>query len=125
MKSLLTITAIFEAATGLALAVLPALVVSLLLGTSLSDPAAILVCRLTGGALLTIAIACWLSKTDTESLVMVKVMLGYNLFATTLLLYAVLAEGIKGPALLPAVLFHVFLFIWCVLLVWKSTKKIK
>ena len=113
MKSLLTITALFEGATGLAMAIMPNLLVSILLGTSLIDPGAILISRLTGGALLTIAVACWLSRSDTQSSVMVKVMLGYNIFSITLLIYAVLGERIYGPGLWPAVLLHLALFIWC------------
>ena len=113
MKSLLTITALLEGFTGLALAVLPSLFVSLLLGTPLTDPGAILICRLTGGALITIAIACWLSRSDTQSSVMVKVMLVYNIFSTTLLVYAGLVERIYGLGLWPAVLLHAILFIWC------------
>lgn len=54
MKSLLTVTAAAEAATGLALLTLPSQVVSLLLGGSLDTPAALVVARMTGaGAVLT------------------------------------------------------------------------
>ena len=113
MKSLLTITAIVEGVTGLALAFVPDLIVSLLLGTALTDPAAILIGRLAGVTLITIAIACWLSRTDTLSYVMAKVMLAYNIFSTTLLVYAVLVERIYGPGLWPAVLLHVGLLVWC------------
>jgi hypothetical protein len=114
MKSLLTITALVEGVTGLALAIVPSLIVSILLGTSLTDPSAILIGRLAGAALITIAIACWLSRSDTRSSVMVKVMLAYNIFSTTLLVYAALVERISGPGLWPAVLLHVGLLVWCV-----------
>src|SRR3954471_4685236 len=113
MKSLLTITGLIEGSTGLALAIVPSLVVSILLGTSLTDPGAILIGRLAGAALFTIAIACWLSRSDTRSSVMVKAMLGYNIFSITLLVYAVLAERISGPGLWPTVLIHFGLLVWC------------
>jgi len=45
MKSLLTITAIVEAATGLGLVVLPSVVVQLLLGSPLHAPAAVMLGR--------------------------------------------------------------------------------
>jgi len=113
MKSVLTITALIEGVTGLALAIMPSLVVSILLGTSLTDISAILIARLAGAALITIAIACWLSRSNTQSAVMVKAMLGYNVFSTVLLVYAVLVEQISGPGLWPAVLLHFGLLVWC------------
>src|SRR4051812_40186910 len=113
MKSLLTITGLIEGVTGLALAIVPSLLVSILLGTSLTEPGAILIGRLAGAALITIAIACWLSRSDTQSSVMAKVMLGYNIFTVTLLFYSVLVERISGPGLWPAVLIHFGLLIWC------------
>jgi hypothetical protein len=114
MKALLTITGLIEGVTGLALAIVPSLLVSLLLGTSLTDPVAILIGRLAGAALFTVAIACLLSRTNVQSLVMVRVMLGYNIFSITLLVYAVLIERISGPGLWPAVLLHFGLLVWCI-----------
>ena len=84
MKLLLTITALLEGVTGLALVILPSLLVSILLGTSLTDPGAILIGRLAGAVLIAIAIVCWLLKSDIQSSLMVKVMLGYNIFTITL-----------------------------------------
>ena len=112
MKSLLTITALLEGATGLALAIVPSLVVSILLRTALTDPAAILIGRLAGAALLTIAIACWLSRKDSQSSVMVRAMFGYNIFSITLLVYAASGQRV-GPALWLAVILHVGLLAWC------------
>ena len=113
MKSILTVTALIEGVTGLAFAIMPSLVVSLLLGTSLTDISAILIARLAGAALITIAIACWLSRKNTQSAVIVKAMLGYNVFSIVLLVYAVLVEQISGPGLWPAVLLHFGLLVWC------------
>jgi hypothetical protein len=119
MKSLLTITSLLEGLTGLALAILPSFFVSLLLGTSLTDPSAILIARLAGAALITIALACWLSRSETQSPVMVKVMIAYNIFSISLLLYAALFESISGPGLWPAVLLHLGLLVWCLSYLWK------
>jgi len=113
MKSLLTITALIEGVTGLALAIMPSFVVSILLGTLLTDISAILIARLAGVALITIAIACWLSRSNTQSAVIVKAMLAYNVFSIVLLVYAVLVEQISGPGLWPAVLLHFGLLVWC------------
>ena len=113
MKSILTITALIEGVTGLALAIMPSLVVTILLGTSLTDVSAILIARLAGATLITIAIACWLSRSNTQSAVMVKAMLAYNVFSIVLLAYALLVERISGPGLWLAVLLHFGLLIWC------------
>jgi len=120
MKSLLTITALIEGVTGLALAIMPSFVVSILLGTLLTDISAILIARLAGVALITIAIACWLSRSNTQSAVIVKAMLAYNVFSIVLLVYAVLVEQISGPGLWPAVLLHFGLLVWCLSLLRQS-----
>ena len=122
MRSLLTITALIEGVTGLALAIMPSLVVTILLGTSLTDGSGILIARLAGAALITIAIACWLSRSNTQSAVMVKAMLGYNVFSIVLLVYAALVERMSGPGLWPAVLVHFGLLIWCLL---SLTRRVK
>jgi hypothetical protein len=125
MRSLLTITALLEGVTGLTLAIVPSLVVSMLLGTLLTDVSAIILGRLAGAVLIAIAIACWLSKGYTQSLVMVKVMLVYNVLAITLFVYALLVERISGPALWPAVIIHFGLLVWCLSSLWKQTQKAK
>ena len=120
MKPILTITALIEGVTGLALAIMPSFVVSILLGTSLTDISAILIARLAGVALITIAIACWLSRSNTQSAVIVKAMLAYNVFSIVLLVYAVLVEQISGPGLWAAVLLHFGLLVWCLSLLRQS-----
>src|SRR5215204_4879227 len=116
MKSFLTITALIEATTGLALAIIPSLLISILLGTSIKDSGAILISRLAGAALLTISIACWLLRNDTQSSVMAKAMIAYNLFSIALLVYWVFVEKISGPGLWPAVIIHVLLLVWCLII---------
>jgi len=114
MKSLLTITAIVEGATGLALIAFPSIVVSVLLGTSLAESSGMLAVRIGGSALISLAIACWLSRKDTpSSIVMIKAMVLYNIFATLLLLYAGLVEHFSGLGLWPAVVAHTGLLVWC------------
>ena len=119
MKSLLTTTAIIEGITGLALAFMPSVIVPILFGIPFTDPGAILIGRLAGAALISIATTCWLLRREPQSSVMVKVMLGYNGFSITLLLYAALVEGISGPGLWPAGLFHFTLLVWCLSSLWK------
>ncbi len=113
MKSLLTTTAIIEGATGVALVLAPSLVASSLLGTTLFEPSAIIVAKLAGAALVTIGLACWLSRNEAQSKVMVKTMFGYNFFSISLLAYSALVDKIYGQGLWPAVLLHLILLVWC------------
>ena len=117
MKSLLTVTAAVETATGLALLGLPSLVVSLLLGGSFDTPAALVVARMTGAALLSLGVACWLARNDERSRAAVGVataMLLYNIAAVSVLAYAGIVAGLAGVGLWPAVLLHAALVAWCI-----------
>jgi len=112
MKQLLTVTAIIEGGTGLALVIGPSALASILLGVSLTDPVAALFCRLAGASLISISIACWLSR-RSQSPDLVKAMLVYNIFSIVILVYSDLGEGISGPGLWPAILLHFGFLIWC------------
>jgi hypothetical protein len=117
MKTLLTATAAVETATGLALLGLPSLVVSLLLGGSLETPAALVVARVTGAALLSLGTACWLARNDEKSRAavgLVAAILLCNVAAVAVLAYAGLGAGLSGAGLWPAVLIHVALAVWCI-----------
>jgi hypothetical protein len=113
MKKLLTVTSIFEGVTGLALMTAPTLVVSLLLGAPLVEPAGIFVCRLTGASLLTLAMVCWLNKSELQASGLVKALLFYNVAAAFLLVYASL-NGFPGLGIWPASLLHFGLAAWCI-----------
>jgi hypothetical protein len=109
MKSLFELTAIIEAGTGLASLVLPSLVVRLLLGVSLSGPAPLAVARVGGTALLTLGVACWLARGDTQSRTargLVSAMVIYNLGLALILGSAGFLSQTTGIALWPAVILH-------------------
>jgi len=117
MKSLLIVTAVVEAATGLALLGLPSLVASLLLGASLDTSAGLVVARMTGAALFALAVACWLARNDEKSRAVagvVTAMLLYNVAAVSVLVYAGIGLSLSGIGLWPAVLLHAALAIWCI-----------
>jgi hypothetical protein len=101
MKKVLVIAAVGEAATGLALLVVPSLVVRLLLG---EDPAgiAIPVARVAGIALVALGIACWPGPPRVGMLI-------YSAVVTLFLAYLGLAGGIGGILLWPAVVLHAIL----------------
>ena len=116
IKSLLTVTALIEGATGVALLVVPSVIVELLLGAGLSSPQSFVLGRIAGAALVSIGVACWLArKTDAVVTGLVAGMLIYNVAVPVLLIYAAMADGMQGVALWPASILHVMLAVWCLL----------
>jgi hypothetical protein len=95
----LAIAAIAEAATGLALLVVPSVVGRLLLGAELIG-VSLPVARLTGSALIALSIACWPGRTAPCG------MLTYSALATLYLLYLGIRGEWVGPLLWPAVAVH-------------------
>jgi len=115
MSRLLKFTAIIEAATGLGLIAVPAIVVRLLLGAEISG-ASIPLGRVAGAALLALGVACWLARDDTQSRAargLVVAMLMYNIVATAVLAFAGIGLGLHGVALWPAVVLHAAMAVWC------------
>jgi hypothetical protein len=116
MKHLLALTALIEAATGLALLAVPAFVVKLLLGEEISG-AAIPLGRVAGVALLALGVACGLAGGDTKSRAaraLVVAMLVYNLGVAIVLVVAGIQSHLIGIALWPAVILHAAMGVWCV-----------
>jgi len=102
MKRLLAFAAIIEAATGLALMIVPSLVGWLLFGaefTGVANPAA----RVTGIALLALGVACWPGSTAFFG------MLTYSSLVTIGLLYLGLSGKWNGPLLWPVAVLHAVL----------------
>ncbi|MGC1422452.1 MAG: hypothetical protein WA354_18710 [Terracidiphilus sp.] len=118
MKSLLIVTALIEGATGLLLLAAPSVVTRLLLDSSLDGSVPLIVARLTGLALLTLTVACWLARLDGETRAangLVTAMVLYNVGAAALLAYAGIALRLSGIFLWPAVLLHAVMAAWCVI----------
>jgi len=116
MKTLLTITAALEASTGIALAIAPSAVVWLLLGSPLDSAAGLIIGRVLGAALVALATACWLARGDDQgrtAMGLVVAMLLYNIAAASLLGYARFGERMSGIGLIPAVILHAVLGVWC------------
>jgi hypothetical protein len=117
MKTLLIFTALLEAATGLALVLLPSVVASILIGAALDTPAGLVIARLAGGALLSIGTACWLARNDEHSVAaigLIAALLLYNAAAVAVLVYAGLGLRLSGIGLWPAVVLHSSLAVWCI-----------
>ena len=110
MKKLLALAAFSEAATGLALLILPSLVGRLLLGAELTG-VAIPVARVLGIALIALGVACWPGPALLG-------MLTYGALVTLYLLYLGIRGEWVGPLLWPAVVLHAVLTLllaraWC------------
>jgi hypothetical protein len=101
MKWALVFAAVGEAATGVALLTVPALVGRLLLGEELSG-VAIPVARVAGIALIALGVACWPGPPRVG-------MLTYGAAVTLYLAYLGLAGGKLGILLWPAVVLHAIL----------------
>ena len=101
MTKVLIFAAVAEAATGLALLIVPSLVGRLLLGEELTGTA-IPVARVAGIAVIALGIACW---PGTPLLGM----LTYSALVTVYLAYLGFAGGLTGVLLWPAVALHAVL----------------
>ena len=103
MKWPLALAAVGEAATGAALLIVPSLVGELLLGEALTGTA-IAVARVSGTALIALAVACWRNSPLLG-------MLTYSVVVTLYLAYLGLADGFTGVLLWPAIVVHALLSI--------------
>jgi hypothetical protein len=101
MKGLLAAAAAGEAATGLALMLMPSAVGQLLLGTELTGEAAD-VARVAGIALMALALACWPGPPRLG-------MLAYSTAVAAYLAYLGMSGTASGALLWPAVGLHVIL----------------
>ncbi len=99
MKKVLTVAAVVEVATGVALLIVPSLVGRLLFGapfTGVANPAA----RVTGIALLALGVSCWPGSTAPCG------MLTYSALVTLYLLGLAIRGEWVGPLLWPVVALH-------------------
>ena len=103
MKKVLIFAAVGEAATGLALLIVPSLVGRLLLGEELTG-VAIPVARVAGIALIALGIACWPGPPLVG-------MLTYSTAVALYLAYLGFAGGLTGVFLWPVVALHAVLSI--------------
>ncbi len=101
MKRVLVLAAVSEAATGVALLIVPSLVGQLLFGVELTG-IAMTVARVTGIALIALGVACWPGPPRIG-------MLTYSAAVTLYLASVGFAGGLTGTLLWPAVVLHVIL----------------
>jgi hypothetical protein len=127
MKLLLMLTAVLEAATGLALLLMPSATVTLLLGVPLDTPAGLVAGRIAGAALVALAVACWQAKDGergSTSMAVVEAMLVYNFATTVVLAYAGIRLQLHSELLWPTIVLHLGLGVWCLLSLWSTRRKL-
>jgi hypothetical protein len=110
IKWVLVFAAVSEAATGVALLVVPSLVGQLLLGAELTG-VAITVARVTGIALIALGVTCWPDDDRNSGVRALRGMLCYSLFVTLYLAYLGFEGKWVGILLWPAVAVHMALTI--------------
>jgi len=116
-NKLLIVTALVEMATGVMLLASPPLVVGLLLGASLDAPAAHVVARIAGAALLSFGCACWLARNDGPDRPLhglIVAMLLYNAAAIAVLADAGAGARLAGVLMWPTTALHAALAVWCI-----------
>lgn len=109
MRVLLVTKAALEMATGIALVLVPSVVLGLLLGATIQAPAGRVVCGVAGAALVAIGIACWIARDDTRSrgtLGLVRATMLYDFAVATIFIGTRFELGLSGIALWPAVVLH-------------------
>lgn len=116
LKPLFIVTAVIEVGAGLALALAPAAAIQALFSTAIDSPAALVICRLAGGALLALGVASWLARDDGHVRAARGLVAGlfvYNVAAALLLAYAGIGLHLSGIALWPGVALHAVMTAWC------------
>lgn len=120
------VTAVLEAATGLALLVMPSAAVSILLGGPLDTPTGLVAARIAGAALVALAIACWQARNGergSPARGVVEAMLFYNFAAAIVLVYAGIRLDLRSAILWPAIVLHLGLGAWCLLNLWSTLRR--
>ncbi len=115
MRKILAFAAAAEIGTGIFLMIVPAIVITLLLGAEVAS-AGMVLGRFFGIALLALGLACWPSRERTESSSpSFRAMLIYNGLIALYLAYLGTVGHLWGLLLWPVVLLHALV---TVLLVW-------
>jgi predicted membrane-bound spermidine synthase len=112
LKKFLTLTAILESLTGIALIAIPNSIVLFLFGKPTDGYGGMITAMLAGAAVFSLAVVCWLLRESTNPQKLVKGMLFYNCIITAIALYGVFCNNITGPGLWLIVIVHVGLSFW-------------
>lgn len=106
-----------EAGAGAVLLAFPARPVAILLGSPMDTPAAVIVGRLAGVALLSLAVACWFARNEASNRAasgLIAAMLFYNVAAAVLLGMAGLRPESAHRIVWALAFLHASMAAWCV-----------
>jgi membrane protease YdiL (CAAX protease family) len=112
MKKFISLTAILEGLTGIALIAAPNIIVIFLLGKPLSGPEGKIIAMLAGTAILSLAVICWILRETQDLQKLVKGMMFYNCVIIAIVMYGVLWYDIKNPGLWFVIGSHSVFFVW-------------
>ena len=111
MKTFLSLTAILEGATGIALILTPQFIVQLLLSTPLDGNGGIIATRVAGIAITSLALGCWFSRNEKSSGILVS-LLFYNFAIIAIFLDAFFVYSISGIFLWLVISAHIVFGVW-------------
>lgn len=120
MKFFLNITALFELITGLGLLFIPKLIILILLGTALDGAGAYVSAMVAGGALISIAYACWLIRDSVSMISIIKALLLYNSIVVAILFFGFVNFQLNGIGLWLTIVLHSVFSVWSLLLLLKD-----
>lgn len=126
MKLLLIISAVIDAVVGASLVLLPALMMSTLLGAPADTPPGVASTRLAGAALFALAIACWNARDGERTgpaIGVVTASLFYRLGAIAVLVHAGVRLGLSSPLIWPSIVVYFALALWCVFSLWLTRRR--
>jgi len=115
-QTLLVSTAVLEMLTGIGLLLAPALLIKILLGAEISDPVVFTIARVGGSAIVSLALACWIARSDQRSIgsrAVISGMLVYNIAVFATLAYSAFSYK-TTPFLIAALVLHGLLAIACI-----------
>ena len=117
MKKLLITTALIELTTGLLLIPFPSVMATILFGSPIDSPVALIIARVAGVALISLGTACWLGRNEKQGKAvkgLVTAMTVYNFGVIIVLIYAGIILGLSGIGLWPVVVVHLAMSVWCI-----------
>jgi hypothetical protein len=112
MKKFMTLTAILEGLTGIALIAIPNIIVLFLLGKPTNGPEGKITAMIAGTAILSLAVICWLLRETPALRKLVKGMLFYNCVIIAIAMYGMFWYGITNPGLWFVIFSHSVFFVW-------------
>jgi hypothetical protein len=112
MKKFITLTAISEGLTGIALIAIPNTIVLFLLGKPTIGPEGKITAMLAGAAILSLAVICWMLRETPGLQKLVKGMLFYNCGIIAIAIYGVIWYGLTNVGLWFVMFAHAVLSVW-------------